>query len=429
MPRTFRGKKRAKRSRPKRRTIAKRSTPAKPTSWWGKVKEAVPGGALSALGTGVGTLFGMPAAGGMAGKLASQILGFGDYQVKSNALMNVPMGTTVPTFGSMSQGVLISHREFIGDLVAPGTVAWTNKVYHLNPGLVDTFPFLSQIGRQFDQYQFEGVIVEFRSTASDYATGTALGSVVIASEYDAADPPYASKSEAENSQYCSSNKPSESFIHPIECDPSVNVLPQLYTRYAGVPSGKDIRMYDHCTVNIATVGNGAAAGTVLGELWINYQVRLFKPQLGPQSLVDHFQIDTTTVTTSNRFGTSDTLPTSYSSLGGQIDTSVGSGVYKFPPNLTSGNYLCIYYATGASTVLTTQMLWGFLTNCSAKTLVANNTQSNVCPAGGATDTQAICEKFVTITGRDAYLGISQGTLPGTLATLDVYIIQLPANLN
>ena len=67
------------------------------------------------------------------------------------------------------------------------------------------------------------------------SVNTALGQVIMATDYNAANPPFAQKSEMENYEYGQSAKPSESAIHPIECARLQTTISELYTRAGAVP--------------------------------------------------------------------------------------------------------------------------------------------------------------------------------------------------
>lgn len=197
-------------------------------------------------------------AGYSAGETIGNMLGMGDYTVKYNSLMPMHMGHPVPSFGDLRQATIVKHREYIKDIVVPGIpAAFTNEVFVLNPGNAKTFPWLSQIAANYDQYQFLGCVFNFKSTAGDTAT-FALGSVIMASDYDTADAPYATKNAMEQSQYCVSAKATVDQLHPIECDPSVGFVAIKYIDHGGVvQSGFEKRCADHCNVQVATFGLGA----------------------------------------------------------------------------------------------------------------------------------------------------------------------------
>lgn len=249
------------------------------------LQRGVPTGTFSRLGTAMGgAAFGAPGAllGGLAGSGIAKLAGFGDYTVNANSLLTLDEGMQVPSFGDLNHAIVISHREYIGDISIPATPAnFTLSSYPINPGLSQTFPWLSTIAPSFDQYEILGMIFEFKSTSSDFGTTTslAMGTVILATDYDSSDSNYGSKIEMENAQYSTSCKPSISCIHAIECDPNLNFSPVKYVRTGGVPSSKDIRLYDQGNFQLATVGLPTGSSGVIGELWVSYQIKFMKPQL------------------------------------------------------------------------------------------------------------------------------------------------------
>lgn len=260
------------------------------------LQKAVPKGTFAKLGgTGgamLGKAAGMPGAGALGGfagaKLGgkiSQILGFGDYTVTSNTIAKmgtaVPEGQPIPTFQSMGHETRICHREYVQDIVVPAVpAAFTNLQFTINAGNVALFPWLATIASQFQQYRFNGMVIEYRTLSSDITAGGALGSVILATEYDVISTPYASKIAMENSQYAVSAKPSLSQMHAVECDPSLTSNNLYYVRDAGASSAtSDSRFYDLGNFQLATQGLPGTAGAVLGELWVSYDVTLLKPEI------------------------------------------------------------------------------------------------------------------------------------------------------
>lgn len=392
------------------------------------LKAGVPRGTFAKIGGGIGGAFGNAALGGSAGKLVSQILGFGDYSVRSNSLMAMDMGSPVPSFGNMSQGIRMQHREYITDILASGAATFSNRSFPINPAIDGTFPWLATIAANFEQYRVLGMIFEFKSTSSDYATGTALGSVVMATEYDSADPTYVSKAAMENSQYCISTKPSLDAIHPVECDPQFNHGDILFTRAGPVPSGKDSRLYDHGVFQLATVGGVAAAGTALGELWVSYDIEFFKPQLGAGSFYDHFSFTPADVSGTNKryFGTTDALAAETSSqLGGEIEINAAGSVsyYAFPASVTSGRYLIVYTAVGASTAVSPVLTQAAAVNWQNALTFEN--QSRQAEYSSASTCEAVfLTATIEITGTGAKWGLTTGQLPGTLTGADLWVHRL-----
>jgi len=121
-------------------------------------------------------------------------------------------------------------------------------------------------------------VYEFKSTSADAlnSTNTALGAVIMSTEYDLAKSPFTTKMQMENYEFTSSCKPSCSMLHPIECDPAQTPIPTQYVRNSN-STVYDKRLTDLGLFQIATYGMQAAA--VIGELWVTYEIELLKPRV------------------------------------------------------------------------------------------------------------------------------------------------------
>lgn len=228
-----------------------------------------------------GTLFGPvgAAVGGLAGGALSSIMGLGAYEIKQNVFMDGRLPLIVND--APSGGTIIRHTEYLGDVITSSVANTFNlQVFPLNPAVETTFPWLAQIAANYEEYEFEGLLFQFRSTSADAlnSVNTALGSVIMATNYDAADPLFASKTEMLNYEFSCSTKPSDSLMHMIECAPSQTVLGHRYTRPGLAPAGTDIRFFDLGNFQIATTGF-QGTNVNIGELHCTYQVRLLKPKL------------------------------------------------------------------------------------------------------------------------------------------------------
>jgi hypothetical protein len=215
------------------------------------------------------------------GAALSKWLGSGAYNVRVNSVLK-PDGT-IPMMHKTGQSIIVRHKEFVCD-IAGGTGAPSvyniGRTIYLNPGLGQSFPWLSTIARQFQEYTWRGMVFHFVSTSgqSVASTNTALGTVMMHTDYRVTAAAPASKAELLNEYFASDAKPSECFVHPIECDPKENPYNVQYVRTDAVPSGEDPKSYDLGKVNVATVGFPSASMNV-GELWVTYEVELRKPQI------------------------------------------------------------------------------------------------------------------------------------------------------
>jgi len=322
-----------------------------PVGTFGKLGTALGSG----VGMGVGTAYGPAgsmiggvgggALGNAAGNKFAEFVGFGDYQIKQNSLMDLPMGQPVASFGNMSNATIVSHREFVTNIRAPAAnpATFTNTELNMNPGLRSSFPWLSSIANNYQEYQFIGAVFEYRSLSSDSASALPLGNVIIASNYDTADPKYTDNRHMQNSQFCVSGKPSSNLIHPIECDPKISFSPLKYTRSAGLPDNTDSRLYDHVKVQIATEGLPAGSeGATLGELWVTYEVALYKPQLGvTAALRDHYVNPTAIVGVINSafpFGTTANVRLPQGGFSNGLGITLAGTLLTFPIGTAPGQY-------------------------------------------------------------------------------------------
>ena len=286
----------------------------------------------------------------------TMISGQGDYDISGithNSLVG-KMSPTVPVFSSNTAGMVrVQHREYLTDILS--TTDFQNLEFPINPALSSTFPWLSKIAQNFEQYQIHGLIFEFKSGSSDAlnSTNTALGYVVMATEYNSLAPGYQNKLEMENALFACSTKPSLSTIHAVECAPLQSPLTVLYTRTGFENIGdSDIRFYDLGKFNIATVGM-QAIGANIGELFVSYDISMSKsrflaPGLTIPTYSTQFQDvngarallgqDATRIEKINTLGVS--IAQTFVIVGSLIST-----IFTFPPG-RAGNYIFNYHLTG-----------------------------------------------------------------------------------
>nr|AOV86314.1 putative capsid [uncultured virus] len=218
--------------------------------------------------------------GGAAHNLFSALTGLGDYSVKRNVLMGNNLPQIVNNTGP--GGTTIRFQEYLGDVYTGGTDVFKIDSYLINAANPKTFPWLSQIAANYEQYDIEGMVFSFTSTSADAlnSTNTALGTVMMATQYDVLDEPFNSKTEMLNYEFSTSCKPSHSNLHMIECDPRQTTINELYCLYnQEVPPNGDPRLYHLGKFSIATTGFQHNQPTNIGQLQVTYQVRLLKPKL------------------------------------------------------------------------------------------------------------------------------------------------------
>ena len=338
-------------------------------------------------------------------------------------------GMTVPQIVNSAEtgGVIVRHREYLGDIAA--STAFTIQSYDIQPGLQRTFPWLSSIANSFEQYRIRGMLFEFNSTSADavYSVGanTALGSVIMMTDYDIADAPPGSKREMLNSEWSSSSKPACTFIHPIECKKAVSPQTMMYTRGTIIPPvGYDPRLYDFARFHIATEGMQAAGG-IIGELWVTYEIELFKSQFAFFGLSDHLRLNT--ITALRPFGQQNS-PDSFatgSTLGGTISANGLS--YVFPATVSSGKYLFTYSIVGGGATLVEMPNYSF-NNAVQLAVFVNNTLGSVDapqPAVAPNIAVIMISMLVKVNGQNATVNFAtDGVIPNNPTYGDLWVVRV-----
>jgi hypothetical protein len=377
-------------------------------------KEALIGGG-GILG---GMAFGAPGSqvGRKAGAYISKITGMGDYKVSSNTLLsNGP-----PQFGGSARKVRICHREFLGTV--DGSIEFNLNTYKINPGEPSTFPWLSGLASRFTQYTLKGLIFEYVSTSAVAlnSTNTALGSVVMATQYNSYDAAFTSRLEMDNHEFTTSCPPSEHSIHPVECDVSETPFRVHYVRNYAQTGNADERLYDWGKFSIATVGMQAAA--TIGELWVSYDIEFEKPRLeqGAYTNALHARISNTAATADDPFGVVQRNP------GGNMDLTISStyqgyDTIVFPQWIQSGRYYIDVRWNGSVTSFSHTTT--AFTNCALAT-DGWGYQIDTDWDGYGTAENAL---IVDITGPGATIAMDYSA--GASDFVDIYVFQGPGSGN
>lgn len=304
------------------------------------------GGAMKSQFEDAGGIIGGPVGrqlGGLLNRGIYALTGFGDYKVQKNILMET---NGPPAVVNSGKEFVVRHREYIQDVYsASGTAntpsAFSLLSYPINPGQFTTFPWASNLADKFEQYRVDGIIFEFKSLYSDAVVtqNGSIGSIVLATEYNAGAPVFPNKQAMENYEFAQSCKPSCSVLHPVECARNQSVLSELYVRPATLPVGEDIKTYDFGNFQIASQGiplGAAGAAVALGELWVSYQITFMKPKIvtGSSSYVDSGFAYFSGVSNNSGFVPYGTTPVPFNSIV-KRDTS------NLDINLTSDNTFTI----------------------------------------------------------------------------------------
>jgi len=255
----------------------------------------IPPGSFSKAGSWLGSATGIPglgSLGGWAGDQVSKYVGFGDYgPVSTNQIIDSGSGAQQLVSvnpGDRSGDICLDHTSFVANVIATtgdGVTASPFEIqgYDLNPGLVETFPWLSQIASNYELYDWEGLIFQFKPTSGEFGSSTsnALGKIIMVTRYGVnQDTSFANSIEMLNYDYSNSSKPSCGMLHGVETDNRKQNGGEMLMVRTGPPT-ESRTLFDVGKFYIATEGipMGENTTAIVGELWVTYKLRLSRAKL------------------------------------------------------------------------------------------------------------------------------------------------------
>jgi hypothetical protein len=297
------------------------------------------------------------------------------------------------------QSTIVRKREYLQDVL--GSVAFTNTTYAVNPGLPISFPWLAPIASSYEEYRFLKLNFLYE-TSSSSAT---QGEVMMVIDYDAYDAPFQNKQLAMNYKAAVRTQSWAPISYNLDRSQS-RAFNQLFVRSGAVPG--DLKTYDVGLFQLITQGQTSA--TVIGELYVEYEVELIGPKTDNvigASLIGADIRGGGTLTPANFLGTAPVIQ-----AGSQLSVVYAANVLTIPTQ--PGQYLICISATG-TTFTALSVAFG-----------AGATQvvlySNVLVTGGAS---IIVSANFPLTGGT----ITVTCTAATVATSSVVIQQMSAGLS
>lgn len=276
------------------------------------------------------------------------------------AMMNQLINHSTPsrsigTHIDETNSIEITHSEYIGDVTPTLATFQTQYFLAINPGLGGTFPWLSNIAQFYEEYEFKQLAFTMKSMVTE-GNSNASGTVIMATQYNPANPAFVSKQVMENYDYANSSKVTLDSHHGVECDPSKHGGNAIeYVRVGAIPSNQDLKTYDMATFQLATNGASISPAITLGELWVSYKVVLRKTkiqQIGTISKINAFQASgsysgaANSVSPSALFGTVQTALTFNSGSG---SCYIQNNTLVLPAVVAGGNFVLSLVWTTVST--------------------------------------------------------------------------------
>jgi len=320
---------------------------------------------------------------GSGSTLSNRMSGLGDYfggnkygPTKANAIME---GSTLDTplvvnaSDDVTGDVYLSHREFVAVVEANLPAGATNlaapfqqQTYPLNPAILTSFPWLSQVAQNYDLFEFQGLVYEYVPQMSESANNqNNLGRVMMMTQYDPEQAPLTNSRAFQNYEFACSAKPSLGLIHGVECKRIQSAPNIMYTRTVPPTIGAAVKskvFTDLGNFNIATEGvpfaavSASAQSQILGELWVTYRVKLSRAKLATQSLTtfDAFSNKLQVGTGQSWTQSTQRLGTNNSGLWtitGEVAPGGGGTSYfnfTLDPEVSTGKYVLLPYYEAAN---------------------------------------------------------------------------------
>lgn len=187
-----------------------------------------------------------------------------------------------PTISGGPRGqTRFSHTEFVGDITS-GQTSSTDSTFFtfiINPGSIDTFPWLSRIANGYEMYRFKRLRAIYTPSC-----GSSTGGIVVGGfEYDGTDPAPVTKQQISALDRSARSNVWQKFTVDLDVGSGwyyVNALPFLPTNPG------DVRLTDVARLFVGVFG--AQPGQVVGEVSISYDIEFAKPEMGtpaPSSLI------------------------------------------------------------------------------------------------------------------------------------------------
>lgn len=195
-------------------------------------------------------------------------------KAKRNATQSAPVAYSqkqnFPSNG-IARSKRFSGSELIGTI--PGSVSFSAVKYVINPGIDSSFPWLSVMAKQWQQYHFHKLCYRFVTR-----TATAeKGSIILSPDYNPRDLPPSTEANASNTMDAVENV----VWANLECKLDPQAMhpngPRKQIRSTNVPG--DLNLYDAGNMFVCTTGEDDTAD--IGKLWVDYDVELFVPQNSP----------------------------------------------------------------------------------------------------------------------------------------------------
>lgn len=285
---------------------------------------------------------------------AGTYMGRGSYN--ANGLIS-GSASTMPRMRNVNDetgSLVVTHRERLMDVFAPSDSGFHQDVFTVSPGIEKTFPWLSQIAANYEEYEMIQCVFEYdgHSLVGINDTLEVQGSLIMATQMNVKDKAFRDRHEMERFPHASKCAQHGTMAHGVECDPrKIQGDGHRYIRMGGLAKDEDARDFDHAKFTIGQYNTPTElAGKEIGQLFVYYTVKLMKPKIssGRGDAISTFRAfcenpDATrafgrlgndaaqTVTNGMQVAARNSLPLT-PTYGAPAETTPGSGIFVFTPS-------------------------------------------------------------------------------------------------
>lgn len=183
-----------------------------------------------------------------------------------------------------NQAPMVKKSQVVSlhEVLTPNGVFSDTPSYHIafsasiQPGDDSVFPFLAQIARLYETYEFVSLALVWKPMIT--FVGAPQGRVILTTNYDVLEAAPGTQRIAESQDPVAFGMPSENIV--LKLDPARLNRGGKFVRWGPPIAGSDLKTYDagrfFCAISGVQSGEGQPP---LGELWVEYTVRLHNPRL------------------------------------------------------------------------------------------------------------------------------------------------------
>lgn len=198
-------------------------------------------------------------------------------QRQNNGIVSIPVARSSKQVSQparqSTQGTsrVVKHRELVHAGLQGFTTFQISATNFLNPGLSNSFPWLSKEARNYQEYTIRKFWVEYIPLV---ATTTA-GEVMLGFEYDASRPAPTTEQEFMALRGAVSDVAWNHITCPLDLKAVNEFTKRRFIRQGYV--GGDLKTYDFAKLYVGA--NNFAAGGPTGKIYFNYELELHTPQV------------------------------------------------------------------------------------------------------------------------------------------------------